>query len=106
MKPLRAGLIAGAVHLAAVILTELYVVSSTDGQAILVWVRFTLVDLPISFLYLADVPLGWLHQAAPDLFWPAWIHGVAGTAWWALVVGLASAIIQRLKGREKDGAPQ
>jgi hypothetical protein len=68
------------VHLLGTLLTSWYVsvASETDGQAVLVWAIWAIIDLPVSAL---------AYQLSG--FSPLVVHGVIGSTWWyflALVV--------------------
>jgi hypothetical protein len=67
----------------------MYIRSSLDGQAPLLWVIFAVVDFPISLIYfLAGQGYSrWLHALdnpilAQVFYLPHFIHGVLGTLWW------------------------
>jgi len=80
-----------AAHLLGVFLTQYYVSTSSDGQASLVWAYWMFIDLPWS------LPL-WELMNGKFLL----IHGVAGTAWWyllILIIGRLVAFIRTRAGR-------
>jgi hypothetical protein len=84
-------LIAG-VHLALVLSTIVYVYTSADGQASLVWLFWSIADFPVSLLYfLAPAYSHGAHTLFGDspvahmFYLPHVIHAVVGTAWWFFV---------------------
>lgn len=56
-------------------------VSERDGQAMLLWGYWLIIDFPVSLL----VPLGWslIDPDSPlSRYWLYAVHGVIGTVWW------------------------
>jgi len=96
--PGRASRVAGAVHLVAVLLTNAYVENTSEGQAALVWVLFDILDYPISTPYLIPDELARVSWAR-QIYWPPWIHGVAGTLWWMALVYLGMAILKKWRAK-------
>jgi hypothetical protein len=86
----RIGLICAGSHSLLFLITFLYVIRSTDGQAQLVWAPFVLVDFPISgvfYLLCFWWYIPWLHSVESSLLkqvlFPAyWLYGPIAAAYW------------------------
>lgn len=75
-KTYVAAWVVAGLHLVGVLGTTWYVGSSAAGQAPMVWVLWTLIDLPVSLAFdLIEAPL-------------ALLHGSLGTAWWFALVAI------------------
>jgi len=77
-------------------------VNQRDGQAMLLWTYWLIIDFPVSLL----VPLGWSFiSPESDLsrYWLYFVHGVAGTLWWYLIPFAVGAIYRRLVRQRPEG---
>src|SRR5258706_13665722 len=92
-----AALTVAIVHFVAVVAIACYVELSTDGEAALIWVRWSYIDYPISLAYglvgaqYADWVLSFMpaHPVlAQLLYFPNLLHGIVGTMWWYVVVSV------------------
>ncbi len=88
----KVGLMLGAAHLCAFLVTIAYVFSSSDGQAPLVWSVFAIIDFPISLVYYLVGPTysSWLGSLdspvlAQVCYLPHLLHGPLATIWWCLL---------------------
>jgi len=79
-KAHKVGLTLLAIHFALFLITLLYISSSSDGQAPLVWVFFAIGDLPVSLIYMLGST-----RLSDAIYMPYLIHGVLGPAWWYLL---------------------
>jgi len=71
------------VHLIGVLLTWWYVSATSGGDAPVVWVYWTIIDLPWSIVI----------SEYMDAYQPLFVHGVIGAAWWYLLsIGIGKAI--------------
>jgi hypothetical protein len=87
----RIGLTLVTVHLLLYITGLFYVAHSNDGQAPLMMIYFTFVDMPVSLLDLLQTQSysDWMNRIAGDtmflryvLFIPNIVHIVGGSLWW------------------------
>jgi hypothetical protein len=81
MRSFRIAAIVALLHLVGVLLTAWYVSvqEQSSGQAVLVWVYWTFIDFPISFLgyFLLDDNTFLTHALLGTIWWFVAIAGVA-----------------------------
>ena len=86
----RVAAIVAALHVVGAVLTAWYVsvASHTDGQAVLVWVYWMVIDFPVSFLsyQLLDVQ-------------PVIVHAIFGSFWWFVLAAVLTRLIRLMRGR-------
>ena len=85
-----------AVHAAAFFLFLAYFseANQRDGQAMLLWGYWLVIDFPVSLL----VPAGWWvmdADAAVTRYWLYFVHGVLGTVWWYWIPAIAVRVFRR-----------
>jgi hypothetical protein len=69
-------------------------VSHRDGQAMLLWTYWLVIDFPVSLL----VPLGWslIDPDSPlSRYWLYGVHGVIGTIWWYVLPLIVARVYRR-----------
>jgi uncharacterized protein (DUF2062 family) len=86
----RIAAVVAAIHIAGVLVTAASQQSleNHSGQAVLVWVPWAFIDLPVSFL------------AYVSLDAPPWVvHGLVGTLWWYFLALVVITGVRRRKRR-------
>lgn len=104
---MRLPIVTASVHLALFALTVVYVYTSTDGQAPLVWVLWMVPDFPLSLLHLVGPTYSRLvHSLVPRDSWldyvlylPHLLHGLLGTLWWYLMPRVVVTIVRGAKAK-------
>jgi hypothetical protein len=99
----RLPLLTAALHAVLFAITVIYVYTSTDGQAALVWTLWYVPDFPVSLLYMVAPSYSqWFDNVIVGrgiiehlLYLPHVIHGLLGTAWWYLMPRLVIALFLR-----------
>lgn len=100
----RIPILLASLHLLVFAMTVVYVYASTDPQASLVWVLWSIPDFPISLLYYVMPAFSAsIHTFVPRdspadylLYGPHLIHGVFGTVWWYLIgKGISMIVLRR-----------
>lgn len=107
IEPGRVPVITAVIHAVLFAATVVYVHSSTDGQAPLVWVLWIIPDFPVSLLYLVGpaythfVDSIVAHAAFMDyvLYMPHLVHGLLGTIWWYVMPRSVIALFLRFRAR-------
>jgi len=76
------GLWFGFLHLLFFIIFLLYVLAlnGRDGQAHMLWIVWTFIDMPISFIFFFSEEIG-----IKSIYFLYFIHGVLGTIWWYFI---------------------
>lgn len=91
-----------SVHAIAFLLFLLYFLGANerDGQAMLLWTYWLVIDFPVSVLVL----VGWWlidpdsHRgAALSQYWLYFVHGVVGTIWWYYIPQAATFAFRATK---------
>jgi uncharacterized membrane protein YjdF len=80
-------------HAVLFAVTVIYIYTSSDGQAALVWTMWLVPDFPVSLLHLlAPAYSRWIHSVVVRdsvvdyfVYAPHVIHGLFGTLWWYLM---------------------
>jgi hypothetical protein len=74
--------------------------SHHDGQAMLLWTYWLVIDFPVSLL----VPAGW-SLIEPDSpltrYWLHFVHGVMGTLWWYLLPLIVARVYRKFVAGEQ-----
>ena len=73
-------------------------VGQRDGQAMLLWGYWLVIDFPVSLL----VPLGWsvIDPDSPlSRYWLYAVHGVIGTIWWYCVPLIVAGVYRKFMPR-------
>ncbi|HUP79057.1 MAG TPA: hypothetical protein VM260_10930 [Pirellula sp.] len=90
----RVGICLAVAHLLLFVGCVLYVNSTYEGQASLIWVTWAIVDFPVSLIYVlfAESYSKWLQDALQGkellqqvLYLPHVVNGLLGTVWWYLL---------------------
>ena len=93
-----------AVHLVGFILFTLYLHSSSEGQAPLLWALWLPLDFPVSLIVIKGFDL-----IPPDSqlgsfltkWLPYFVHGLLGTIWWFFIPVLISSIFNRTANKDR-----
>jgi uncharacterized membrane protein YjdF len=101
-------LVTAALHAALFAATVIYIYTSSDAQAALVWLLWVVPDFPVSLLHrFAPTYSRWVHTfVARDSFvdylvyGPHVIHGLLGTLWWYLMPRFVIALVARRRVKE------
>jgi hypothetical protein len=85
----RIAAIVAAVHVVGAALTAWYVsvAERTDGQAVMLWVYWMIIDLPVSFLSYE------LLNVQPVI-----VHLVIGSLWWFVLAVVLTRLIRSMRG--------
>lgn len=93
-------------HLAAFLVTALYIAGSPVGQVALIWILWFPVDLPWSLLYfvLGENYSLWVEKLSQKslvlssiLYAPHLIHGVIGTIWWYFLPNILKVVRHKVR---------
>jgi hypothetical protein len=109
----RLPLFTAALHAVLFAMTVIYVYTSTDGQAALVWTFWYVPDLPLSLLYMVAPSYSqWFDNVIVGraiiehiLYLPHVIHGLLGTAWWYLMPRLVIVLFSRYHAKLAPNRP-
>jgi len=102
--PSKTGQLLALMHVIIFVLFLIYLSSvyDRDGQAILLWAYWLILDFPVSLLLL----LGWDLMGSSETqimiflryYLPHFVHGVLGTIWWLYLPSFIQKIWWKLKG--------
>lgn len=93
----RFATIVAAVHFVGASTTAWYVsvLEQTDGQAVLLWAHWTIIDFPVSFLS---------YFLIEGQYFVA--HALVGTLWWFFIVTVFTRIVQAIRSRSRASGNQ
>jgi hypothetical protein len=99
----RLPLAIATLHATLFAITVIYVFTSTDGQAALVWALWVVPDFPVSLLHMFGRTYSrWIHGFVVRdsfidyiVYAPHVIHGLFGTLWWYLMPRFVIALLDR-----------
>ena len=114
----KLGISLASLHFFSVVIAAAFIATSTDKNAVMLWLYYLIIDFPIAFLlvpasYLMDLinpisPIDALGNYSVyrdiDNFWfPAVFIGIVGTVWWyylpRLITNTVMYVVGLFKGR-------